>query len=180
MKQDQKVDKELERINNWYDIETRIASHFNNSFSSLIQSHHVLDAIFLLLADKRKLEWVGSLWDIDYTFDEALKLLEGFDFNVLLNPIETPKEFLPERLIMQFKVRIKNKGIIWIIHRYDSDPFPSNPHAHQIGNNIKLDLSNGKCYQYRKLIHVIRKKELLQIREAAMKVYKGRLPELAV
>ena len=95
MKQDQKVDKELERINNWYDIETRIASHFNNSFSSLIQSHHVLDAIFLLLADKRKLEWVGSLWDIDYTFDEALKLLEGFDFNVLLKPIETPKEFYP-------------------------------------------------------------------------------------
>ena len=81
---------------------------------------------------------------------------------------------------MQFKVRIKNKGIIWIIHRYDSDPFPSSPHAHQIGNNIKLDLSNGKCYQYRKLIHVIKKKDLLQIREAAMKVYKDGLPELAV
>jgi hypothetical protein len=63
---------------------------------------------------KGSLNGFGSLWDIDYTFDEALKLLEGFNFNVLLNPIETPKEFLPERLITQFKVRIKNKGIIWL------------------------------------------------------------------
>ena len=180
MKQQEEVDKELERINNWHDIQTRLVWHFRNSFSGSVQSQHIFDALFLLLADEKKLAWQGSLWDIDFTFDEALTLLEKFDFNALLNPIETATEILPENLVIQYKVRVKLKGMIWIIHRYDMDPFPSNPHAHQVGNNIKLDLSNGNCYKHRKLVHSIDKRELLQIREAASKVFKGDLPPLTV
>ena len=173
MKQEQEIDKELERVNNWCDIQTRLVLHFRNSFSGAVQSEHVFDALFLLLADKENLAWPGSLWDIDLTFDEALKLLEKFDFNVLLNPIETSTEILPAHLVIRYKVRIKVKGMVWVIHRYDADPFPSNPHAHQVANNIKLDLSNGYCYKHRQFVHTINKKTCWKFDQQLRKFLKG-------
>lgn len=76
---------------------------------------------------------------------------------------------------MNYKVQIKRKGI-WLIHKYDTDPFPSNPHAHLIDSNIKLDLSNGNCYKKRELVYSIKKKDLLMIRDEAEKNFK--LPNL--
>jgi hypothetical protein len=174
------VDEELVRINNWEDIQNRLVKYFKNSYSGRVKPEHIFDALFIILADKKKLEWKGSLLDIDISYTEALTLLEDFDFDVLLNPIDTSPNILPERLRIQFKVLIKVRGLIWIIHRYDADPFPSNPHAHQVENNIKLDLSNGMCYKHGNLVHIINKKELLQIREEAKKVFKGDLPLLTL
>jgi hypothetical protein len=70
--------------------------------------------------------------------------------------------------------------LIWLIHKYDKDPFPSSPHAHQVDNNIKLDLSNGKCYKVRKHVHTLNKKQLLDFREKAEKVFDGDLPVIAI
>lgn len=39
------------------------------------------------------------------------------------------------------EVTIKRDGCIWRIHKNDPDPFPSNPHAHNIESDLKLDLS---------------------------------------
>ena len=81
---------------------------------------------------------------------------------------------------MMIKVQIKSRGIIWVIHKYDADPFPSNSHAHQIDNNIKLDLSNGKCYRKREYLFSIGKKELKAIRMVANRTFKGKLPVLSL
>jgi len=40
------------------------------------------------------------------------------------------------------EVRLKAVGEIWDIHLNDADPFPSNPHAHNVQTGVKLDLSN--------------------------------------
>ena len=77
-------------------------------------------------------------------------------------------------------VRLKFKGQIWVIHRYDADPLPSNPHAHCLEQNIKLDLSNGNCFRKKKFLFRISEKDLLSIRELANDVYKGNLPPLAI
>lgn len=50
---------------------------------------------------------------------------------------------------INIKERRKEKGEIWEIHKNDKDPFPSNPHAHNIETGEKLDLNNGNIYDSR-------------------------------
>jgi hypothetical protein len=180
MKSENRIIEELDLINKLYDIQERLASHFTLLYSQQITQKDIFQALFLVLADKESLEWPGDLWDINLEYEQALTLLRDFDFNTLLNGVETPFGLIPRDFLMELKVRIKMKNQIWIIHKYDADPFPSNPHAHQIENNIKLDLSNGNCYKTRKYIYTVKKKDLLAIREEAKKVFKGNLPQLAV
>lgn len=44
------------------------------------------------------------------------------------------------------EVTIKRDGCLWRIHRNDVDPFPSNPHAHNVESGLKLDLSSGALF----------------------------------
>ena len=140
----------------------------------------IFDALFLLLADKENLEWGGDLWDIDISYDEALKLLSNFDFNTFRNELIIEENIIPIEFVFETKVRVKAKGQIWIIHKNDADPRPSNPHAHNLEQNIKLDLGNGNCFRKRELLFKIEKKELLSIRAKAQQVYKGELPLLKI
>ncbi len=176
----EEIEKALEQMRKQDNLFNSLTAHFKNIYGGFIERNHIFDALFLLLADKHDMEWPGDLWDVEIDFDEAKQLLASFDFDILRNTIETERNIFPEGTLIEYKVRIKSSGLIWIIHRYDVDPFPSNPHAHQIDNNIKMDLSNGKCYKKRKLIHQLPKKEFLKIRELAMAQYKGTLPELAL
>lgn len=46
----------------------------------------------------------------------------------------------------------KVKGEIWRVHKYDADPFPSNPHAHCVGGRdrfvgLKLHLGNAELFR---------------------------------
>jgi hypothetical protein len=179
-KDENQIESELSNFNEIEEILDALVSHFAHKHSKLIQKKQLLEALFLLLEEKHNLEWAGDLWDIKIEYDKVLTLLSNFDFRTVFYKIETPKEIIPKEFLMEFKVRIKSKGIVWAIHKNDSDQFPSNPHAHQIDNNIKLDLSNGNCYKVRKYITTIRKKDLLLIREAASKVFEGNLPPLSI
>jgi hypothetical protein len=168
--------KQFDKIDN---LKNKLSEHFNSIYSDIqIDRKQVFDALFIMLSDKYDLEWIGDLWDIDITYDEAKKVLSNFDFNTINNVIETNEEIIPRDLLIQYKVRIKSKGLIWIIHKNDMDPFPSSPHAHQLDNNIKLDLSNGKCYKKKQLMYTLKKRDLLIIREKANMIYKGELPKL--
>ena len=42
---------------------------------------------------------------------------------------------------------IKSGGEIWRIHKYDADPFPSNPHAHNLETGLKLHLGTGELFE---------------------------------
>lgn len=180
VKDQDQLEKEMAILEKNDEIIERLIFHFAHAYSGKIQRREIFEALFILLSDKYCLERPGDIWDIEIVYVEAVKLLETFDFSTVLNTIESPSNIFPEGILMEFKVRIKSKGLIWLIHKYDSDPFPSNPHAHQIDNNIKLDLSNGNCYQAKKYVHTIKKKDLLLIREAAAKVFKEELPALAI
>jgi hypothetical protein len=160
------------------DIQSSLASHFDTFYSWEIKKGHIAEALFLLFEESGKLEDFVDVLFIHIEYDDALKLLSDFNFNILQNKIETDEEIIPDNFLMKFKIRIKSKGLIWIIHRNDLDPYSSNPHAHQISNNIKLDLSNGKCYKKGNHIHTIKRKELISFREEASKKFKGELPEL--
>ena len=77
------------------------------------------------------------------------------------------------------EVQIRKDGCIWIIHRNDADPFPSNPHAHNKESRLKLDLGNGKLFLHREFTgQRIKHKHLMEIRSEAEK--KGiQLPPLS-
>jgi hypothetical protein len=167
-------------IDDFISLLNNVADHFKQERNLDITPSNIEDALFLRLSDKYGFEWRGSLWDINISKEEAILSLTGFDFSLLNARLETDTDILPSALLLEHKVRIKSNGIIWIIHLYDKDPFPSNPHAHQLENNIKLDLSTGKCFKSRNYIHTISKKDLLEIRNKAEKVFKGKLPELLV
>ena|SRR5215203_5884547 len=179
-KSEEQVDKELGAIEKWYDIQEELVCYLTNLHGLEITREEVFNALFMRLSDKFDLEWQGDLWDLEIDFDEALQSIVDFDFRILNQNVVTDSSIFPDGLLLNYKVRIKSKGLIWVIHMYDKDPFPSNPHAHQLSNNIKLDLSNGKCYKVRRYIHTLNKKDLLLIRQEAEKVFKGQLPELTV
>lgn len=180
VKNEIQIEKELLLIEKWYNIREMLVSHFSLLHSGKIKEREIFEALFILLAEKEKLEWIGSLWDINIEYEEALKLLSDFDFSTVLNKIETPDDFIPKKFLIEYKVRIKAKGQIWVIYKYDADSFPSNPHAHDLQNNIKLDLSNGNCYKVRNYIYAIKKKDLLLIRKKTKEIFKENLPELAI
>ena len=179
-KDENQIEKKLDHINKWYDIQKSLTIYFNSFYTWTIKSEHVFESLFLLLADKYGLEWFGDLWDVEIEYEEALKLLSEFDFNTIFNKIETDEEIFPKDFLIQYKVRIKSKGLIWVIHKNDIDPFPSNPHAHQLDNNIKLDLSNGKCYKRKRHIYTLKKKDLIMIRKEAVKRIRIDLPLLTI
>jgi uncharacterized protein YlzI (FlbEa/FlbD family) len=94
-------------------------------------------------------------------------VIDNYDFNQIRNEITFNFKIPKEIKELETKVKIKNNGKIFIIHRNDADPFPSSPHAHWIDCNLKIDLSNGKCYQVRKHISTLSRKEFTEIRNKA-------------
>jgi len=179
-KTQEQIEKELGLIEKWSDIQDRLTEHFKKTHSDKITNQVIFESLFLLLAEKEKLKWLGSLWDVELEYDAALNLLSNFNFDTVLSKIQTTEGLIPRECLIEYKVRIKARGQIWVIHKYDLDPFPSNPHAHDIQNNIKLDLSNGNCYRVRQYIYTVKKKDLLIIRQQAQVVFEGTLPELAI
>jgi hypothetical protein len=157
-----------------------IEVYFLHKVQRKISRREIFDALLLLLYDKENLEWEGDLWDISTTYEELVTLLDNFDFDTLQQAIIIEEGIIPKIFAFQKLVKVKQKGEVWKIHRYDSDPFPSNPHAHNLQSNIKLDLSNGKCYKKREYVFSISEKTLLAIREKALLVYKGDLPPLKI
>lgn len=171
---DQHIDHQLKKIEDLSDLFEKLQQHFQ------VKEAEIFDALYLRLYHKHNFEWVGEVWDIEISFDEAVRTLHDFDFSILREVIETDLSLLPTDLRIIRKARFKYKGDIWVIHKYDQDPFPSSPHAHNIDNGIKLDLSDGKCYKVRKHVYTINRKELIEIRKQAVRVFKGDLPMLAL
>ena len=94
--------------------------------------------------------------------------------------IEFPQSPIPAGCLRQLvEVTIKGDGCIWRIHKYDVDPFPSKPHAHNVESGLKLDLSTGYLYLGRQHVHNISKKDLKFIRTWA-ELNNISLPPIAV
>ena len=170
----------MELIEKWDAMLRKLVDHFQNHYFIEVSDQEILEALFLTLEKKKDLEWIGDVWDVEIEYEEALTLLTNFNFESLKNKVETEQGVIPNDLLFQFKVKIKSKGQIWIIHKYDADPFPSNPHAHDITNNIKLDLSNGNCYRIKEYIYTVKRKDLLLIRQKFEEKSSIQLPKLLV
>lgn len=172
---EEEIDIEIKRINHLDTILNILADEFSELRNRVIRREDIFDALFLVHQYKFNWEHPAEFWSLEITLEEAREEILDFDFYILSNKIEMDADIIPGDLRASNKVRIKNKGI-WIIHKYDPDPFPSNPHAHLIDSNIKLDLSTGDCYKKSKKVYSLKKKDLMKIRKEAEKNFN--LPEL--
>ncbi|GAH16718.1 unnamed protein product, partial [marine sediment metagenome] len=106
-----------------------------------------------------------------YTLDNGLNIydkLKDYPFPEKIDQIKLEGEdcVFPDNLPKSlYEAEIKAKGQIWIIHKNDQDPFPSNPHAHDYETGLKLDLTNGNLYHKKKLVDSINKRKLKVIRD---------------
>lgn len=85
--------------------------------------------------------------------------------DMLLGEIELAESPIPDGCIRDFReVTIRKDGCVWRIHKNDADPFPSNPHAHNVESGLKLDLSTGElCLQTTRTGKKVNKKHLAAI-----------------
>jgi len=148
----------------------------SRAFGCNVSRAKIFEALFMILGDKYNLEFPLDLWDIDIKFEDGLKYLKEFDFTSFDHQFEIDLSF-DRNILFSTKAKLKAAGFVLHIHRYDQDPFPSNPHAHVVDQNIKIDLSKGNCYRCRTLIKTIKNNDLMKIRTKA-EALKIELPAL--
>jgi hypothetical protein len=101
-----------------------------------------------------------DLLDRGLTTDIILSALSAFDF----------RRFFPE-LLTEFRVHgsivspgglrhlleqtVRVHGEVWRVYKNDADPFPSNPHAHNVQSGLKLHLGTGDLFFRREIVQRI-------------------------
>jgi hypothetical protein len=94
------------------------------------------------------LDEIVDLLDRDIDAEQILSLLSDYDFARFrpeaLCDITLQEPIIPDGVPVclteaEVKVRVEK----WTVHKYDADPFPSNPHAHNYAQRLKLHLENG-------------------------------------
>jgi hypothetical protein len=103
------------------------------------------------------------------TVDEIVEQLKNYPFEPPLGePLQTitlTESILPEDwLELVLEQVIKHNGEQWAIHRYDADPFPSDPHAHNHEARVKLHLGTGELFKKHDRVGKIKCKDLQSLR----------------
>lgn len=118
----------------------------------------------------------------DLTAEQMVEKLDSYNFNFPeeIASIKFDHSILPDGVPQRLdEEEIKHKGEIWVIHKNDPDPLPSNPHGHNKATGYKLHLGNGQLFSNKNkpLNKNISKKYLIAIRD---KVKNITLPILSV
>lgn len=122
----------------------------------------------------------ADLLPLGLNLEAMLHALEPFDFKWLspIAEVSVEKSIIPEGVPVRFiEAQAKHRNEIWLVHMNDVYPFPSQPHAHNRENGLKLHLGNGNLYRKRLYVNKVRSKDLIAIRE---KLSQLTLPPLEV
>jgi hypothetical protein len=145
-------------------LERAITEHNARATHKLTRGD-VVEAMLLTLPELSAVEHSVEVWDTVLDEDSIEKLV--CVAASLLPKIEVCTDStLVFNGMFETKADVKMKGEKWRLFRYDADPFPSNPHAHNFRQNVKLHLGNGAYYRARRIMGTMRKKDLVYLREA--------------
>jgi hypothetical protein len=163
------------RISGWTEAERGAQRHFSALFSIPDSAIDVQRAAMAVLGLDDPFSLLGREW----TTDQLVSLLQGIDFAACSDYEEVglPMSILPVGVPRELdEETIKFYGEKWRIYKYDPDPFPFIPHAHNLYEGVKLDLRDGKPYRKRQLIGVLSRKALLEFRSRVKRIA---LPQLS-
>jgi hypothetical protein len=138
------------------------------------------DALVALL----EIENPVDLLDHDWTANEIVDTLRNFNFASLspevLAVATLEASIIPNGVPRRLdEVKLKVRGEVWYIHKTDSDPFPSVPHAHNYDSGHTMDLGTGELYLGRRLVGKISGRDLIDFRQRP-ELRDLQLPALAV
>ncbi len=121
------------------------------------------------LAEVCSLDDSMELLNMEWTPESIVERLQDYNFKRLhpetVDRVQLDESIIPDggtRLLTE--QRIRQDGEIWVIHKNDADPFPSDPHAHNYQSGHSLHLGNGDLFLRRNLVGRIRRKLLLELR----------------
>lgn len=126
-----------------------------------IKSMQPLDLLDKKLSSKKMIELL-----IDHKFTKP-EIIAEIELDKSILPSGTPKLLTEQTL--------KVTGEVWIIHKYDEDPFPSTPHAHNYESGISLHLGTGEFFKKRASKGFLECKTLKRLRK---KIKGHQLPAL--
>lgn len=164
-----------DQINHILREATSGADRLSDARGELVEYRDVLDA----LVDVMKLDGQPDLLERSLTAESIEHLLKDYDFNklhpVLLCEVVLDHSILPAQTARRLiEVTVKTKGEVWRIHKNDADPFPSNPHAHNLETGLKLDMKTGELYRRtEKQDYKVSKKDLKFINSEYKRLKKG-------
>lgn len=134
------------------------------------------------LVETLRLDSSVELLRKNLTAEAVTSLLKGYDFNrlfpQLIEIISLSHSIIPDETPRKLtEVTIRSKGEVWRIYQNDADPWPSNPHAHNLESGLKLHLGTGELFRGSRFTgHKISAKSLDEIRA---RLSKFNLPPVA-
>jgi hypothetical protein len=108
-----------------------------------------------------------QVMELGLTAAQMIDMLRNYSFEKpqVLGEIELEESIIPEDVPIQLReATAKHAGEIWRVHQNDADPFPSNPHAHCLEQDLKLHLGSGDLYRRKKVVGSITRKNLRALR----------------
>lgn len=152
-------------LGSWIEAVAEVAKRLSNKHGRAIPDLLVQQAAMI----SRGTDEPTDLLDHHWTADELENHVAAIDFGawvdteeLLLEHSLLPLDAFPRRADEE---RIKIWGEQWLIHKYDPDPFPFLPHAHNQYEGVKMDLRNGKIYRKREFLYQLPRKRLLAFRD---------------
>jgi hypothetical protein len=127
---------------------------------------NVEDALVDVLDLKSPVDLLGR----HLSCERIMALLAQYDFQRLfpevLAEIRLESAVIPATARRHLsEVTVRSNGELWRIHKNDADPWPSNPHAHNLETGLKLHLGTGELFLKRRSVgEKISKKDLKAIR----------------
>ena len=179
---DASLEEYRHRMVRYFKIIEELARYFSEERQQEITTDSVRNALFERLCEQENLVGAFDLTRLNLVYDDCILVLKNFDFTQFDIELEVKETDLPLGILPDTYASIKNGGKVWRIHLNDVDPWPSKPHAHLLGTNRKLNLSNGDMYAGQRLSGKVPRKELIDIRTKfeQLKAYRGTMPPLIV
>jgi hypothetical protein len=122
-----------------------------------------------------------KLCGLKLTAEDVLAKLADYPFDapVILGSVEAPGLQVPGGMGRIRAALGREAGERWEILSHPSDPFPSDPCAHNEADDVTLDLSTGALYHDRQYVHTLFRKDLTAFRARVAAGYPGvRLPPM--
>jgi hypothetical protein len=130
-----------------------------------IASGHVENALVQQLGLNASTE----LLDFQWTQETILSALANYNlqkfFPTLLAEVRFQSSVVPPGVIRRLvEQTVRRHGEVWRIYQNDADPFPSDPHGHNVESGHKLHLGTGELFLKSQPVGRISRKDLLAIR----------------
>lgn len=151
-----------------------VERHFHSGRKIAVGYVEILTALMQALGEANP----ETICRMDLPEAEMIRRLESYPFDApsILGEISAPFIEVPGSIRRIYTALAKVDATAWEILGGGTDPFPSNPWAHNEIEDVDMDLSNGKLYHDRAYIHQLRKRELTAFRDGIQSAY----PDLAL